>query len=106
MGYKKYNLCKGYKMDKEVEEVLGIQQGGRREVGKGVQVVITACTLHLKYEGVKLQEVVYPFILSPIACTSCTPYSACTSCTPYPLIVPCTYLTRSTGSTCQVTQVM
>ena len=27
-------------MDKEVEEVLGIQQGGRREVGKGVQVVI------------------------------------------------------------------
>ena len=48
MGYKKYNLCKGYKMGKEVEEVLGIQQGGRREVGKGVQVVITACTLHLK----------------------------------------------------------
>ena len=40
MGYKKYKLCKGYKMDKEVEEVLGIQQGGRREVGKGVQVVI------------------------------------------------------------------
>ena len=36
MGYKKYKLCKGYKMDKEVEEVIGIQQGGRR----GVQVVI------------------------------------------------------------------
>ena len=78
-------------MDKEVEEVLGIQQGGRREVGKGVQVVImmrvllphatsgtpfTACTLHLKYEGVKLLDVVYPFMLSPIGCTSCTPYSA------------------------------
>jgi hypothetical protein len=33
MGYKKYKLCKGYKMDKEVEEVIGIQQGGRWKRG-------------------------------------------------------------------------